>query len=33
VESDGLSDDELAEGYVLLCVGHPMTNNVKVEIG
>ena len=33
VEGDGISADELAEGYVLLCVGHPLTNDVKIEIG
>lgn len=32
-EEDGLSDEEKAEGYVLLCVGHPMTDDVVVEIG
>lgn len=32
-ESDGLSQAELDEGYVLLCVGHPMTDDVVVEIG
>lgn len=31
-ESDGLSEDEKNEGYVLLCVGHPLTDNVVVEI-
>jgi ring-1,2-phenylacetyl-CoA epoxidase subunit PaaE len=31
--SDGLSEAELEEGYVLLCVGHPMTDDVVVEIG
>ena len=32
-EDDGLSDEERADGYVLLCVGHPLTDNVVVEIG
>ncbi|MEQ6122123.1 ferredoxin--NADP reductase [Reichenbachiella sp. MALMAid0571] len=32
-EEDGLSEEEKAEGYVLLCVGHPMTDDVVVEIG
>lgn len=32
-EEDGLSPEEKAEGYVLLCVGHPLTDDVVVEIG
>ena len=32
-EREGLSDAELDEGYVLNCVGHPLTNNVVIEIG
>ncbi|UXX80786.1 ferredoxin--NADP reductase [Reichenbachiella carrageenanivorans] len=32
-EDDGLSDEEKAEGYVLLCVGHPESDDVKIEIG
>lgn len=32
-ESEGLSDKEIEDGYVLCCVGHPMTDNVKIEIG
>jgi len=32
-EEDGLSDEEKAEGYVLLCVGHPKTDDVIIEIG
>ncbi|MFT7036140.1 MAG: ring-1,2-phenylacetyl-CoA epoxidase subunit PaaE [Cyclobacteriaceae bacterium] len=32
-EEDGLSDEEKAQGYVLLCVGHPMTDDVVIEIG
>lgn len=32
-ESDGLTQAEIDEGYVLLCVGHPLTDDVVVEIG
>ena len=32
-EREGLSDAEIAKGYVLLCVGHPTTDDVAVEIG
>lgn len=32
-EEEGLSDAELKEGYVLTCVGHPMTDDVVIEIG
>lgn len=32
-EREGLSDAELAEGYVLTCVGHPLTSGVVIEIG
>jgi len=32
-EEEGLSDAEREEGYVLTCVGHPLTENVKIEIG
>ena len=32
-EREGLSDSEIAKGYVLLCVGHPTTDDVVVEIG
>ena len=32
-ESEGLSDAELKEGYVLCCVGHPVTPGVSIEIG
>ena len=32
-EREGLSDAELAAGYVLNCVGHPLTADVKIEIG
>ena len=31
--SDGLSDEQLAEGYVLTCQSHPETDDVVVEIG
>jgi ring-1,2-phenylacetyl-CoA epoxidase subunit PaaE len=30
---DGLSDDEIAQGYVLTCVSHPLTENVVIEMG
>lgn len=32
-EEEGLSDSEMAEGYVLTCVGHPLTDDVIIEIG
>ncbi|MFY0594695.1 2Fe-2S iron-sulfur cluster-binding protein [Roseivirga sp.] len=32
-EDEGLSEAELDEGYVLPCVGHPLTDNVVIEIG
>jgi ring-1,2-phenylacetyl-CoA epoxidase subunit PaaE len=32
-EEDGLSEYELKEGYVLTCVGHPLTEGVVIEIG
>ncbi|MEP5613050.1 MAG: ferredoxin--NADP reductase [Cyclobacteriaceae bacterium] len=32
-EAEGLSQDELDEGYVLTCVGKPLSAHVKVEIG
>lgn len=32
-EREGLSDSELNQGYVLTCVGHPMTDDVVIEIG
>lgn len=32
-EDEGLSDDEKDEGYVLNCVGHPITDDVVIEIG
>ena len=32
-EEEGLSQSERDEGYVLTCVGHPITDNVIIEIG
>lgn len=32
-EEEGLSASERAEGYVLTCVGHPMSEDVVIEIG
>jgi ring-1,2-phenylacetyl-CoA epoxidase subunit PaaE len=32
-EDEGLSDEEIEEGYVLNCVGHPRTDKVVIEIG
>ncbi len=32
-EAEGLSQEEMDEGYVLTCVGKPLTAQVKVEIG
>jgi ring-1,2-phenylacetyl-CoA epoxidase subunit PaaE len=32
-EREGLSDAEVAQGYVLTCVGHPLTKDVVIEIG
>ncbi len=32
-EREGLSDSELKQGYVLTCVGHPLTDDVVIEIG
>ncbi|MBX2963668.1 MAG: ferredoxin--NADP reductase [Cyclobacteriaceae bacterium] len=32
-EEEGLSQAERNEGYVLTCVGHPMTDDVVIEIG
>lgn len=32
-EAEGLSQDELDEGYVLTCVGKPLSDRIKVEMG
>jgi len=32
-EADGLSQDEIDQGYVLTCVGKPLSSDVKIEIG
>jgi len=32
-EEEGLSQSERDEGYVLTCVGHPITDDVVIEIG
>jgi ring-1,2-phenylacetyl-CoA epoxidase subunit PaaE len=32
-EDEGLSDSEREGGYILTCVGHPLTDDVKIEIG
>ena len=32
-EAEGLSQDELDQGYVLTCVGKPLTDKVSVEMG
>lgn len=32
-EAEGLSQEELDEGYVLTCIGTPLSDNIKVEIG
>jgi ring-1,2-phenylacetyl-CoA epoxidase subunit PaaE len=32
-EEEGLSEAEIDEGYVLICVGHPKTDDVVIEIG
>ncbi|MCI0751377.1 MAG: ferredoxin--NADP reductase, partial [Flammeovirgaceae bacterium] len=32
-EEEGLSQSERNEGYVLTCVGHPLTDDVVIEIG
>ncbi|GAB2943176.1 phenylacetate-CoA oxygenase/reductase subunit PaaK [Hymenobacter coalescens] len=31
-EREGLSDREIQQGYVLMCVGHPLTDDVVIEI-
>ena len=32
-EEEGLSEAEKKEGYVLICVGHPLTDDVKLQVG
>ena len=32
-EEEGLSEAEVNDGYVLTCVGHPLTDDVVIEIG
>ncbi|MDN5215918.1 ferredoxin--NADP reductase [Fulvivirgaceae bacterium BMA12] len=32
-EEEGLSSDEREDGYILTCVGHPLTDDVVIEIG
>jgi ring-1,2-phenylacetyl-CoA epoxidase subunit PaaE len=32
-EDEGLSEAEKTAGYVLPCVSHPLTDDVKIEIG
>ncbi|NQZ75726.1 MAG: ferredoxin--NADP reductase [Ekhidna sp.] len=32
-EAEGLSQDELDEGYVLTCIGKPLTDKIKIEMG
>ena len=32
-EREDLSDSEMKQGYILTCVGHPMTDDVVIEIG
>ncbi|UII24516.1 ferredoxin--NADP reductase [Fulvivirga maritima] len=32
-EEEGLSEAEVEEGYVLICVGHPLTDDVVIEVG
>ncbi|MBL6448026.1 ferredoxin--NADP reductase [Fulvivirga sp. 29W222] len=32
-EEEGLSESEIEEGYVLTCVGHPLSDDVVIEIG
>ncbi len=32
-EDEGLSEMEIKEGYVLTCVGHPLSDDVVIEIG
>jgi ring-1,2-phenylacetyl-CoA epoxidase subunit PaaE len=30
--SDGLSDEEIEEGYILCCQSHPTSDDVEIEI-
>jgi ring-1,2-phenylacetyl-CoA epoxidase subunit PaaE len=30
---DGLTDEEINQGYVLTCISHPLTNDVVIEVG
>ncbi len=32
-DPDGLTDEEIAQGYVLICVSHPASKEIKIEIG
>ncbi len=32
-EAEGLIEEEIAEGYVLTCVGKPVSDKIKIEIG
>ncbi len=32
-DAEGLSEEELKEGYRLLCIGKPKTSNITIEIG
>lgn len=32
-EAEGLTKEEEAEGYVLLCIGKPISDKIKVEVG
>jgi len=32
-EAEGLSQEELDEGYVLTCIGKPISDRIKIEIG
>lgn len=32
-DNEGLSDEEISEGYVLTCVGHPASAKLEIEMG
>jgi ring-1,2-phenylacetyl-CoA epoxidase subunit PaaE len=32
-DPDGLSDEEIEAGYILTCVSHPVSKDVKIEMG